>query len=139
VIVLDTNVISEILRPRPEPRVQAWLERLEPGVVRVAAVTCAELWYGVRLLPEGRRRARLVAELHGLLHERWPAAVLAFDAASAEAYATLRAARRAAGHPMAMADAMIAGTASAYGATVATRNIKDFADCGVPLVDPWAG
>lgn len=136
-IVLDTNVISEIFRPEPEPRVVAWLEGLT-GEVAIAAVTLAELLAAVRRLPEGQRRSAL-AERLDLALEPYSAtrAILPFDVAAAEQYADVLAARERAGRPIHTADAQIAAICRAHGATCATRNVKDFDGTGIDLVDPW--
>ena len=136
-IVLDTNVISEIFRPSPEPRVLEWLVSLT-GDVAITSITLAELLAGVRRLPEGRRKDALV---HGIEEAvapyRGSRSVLAFDADAAERYAEVLASREAAGAPVSTADAQIAAICLAHGATCATRNVKDFQHTGVELVDPW--
>jgi predicted nucleic acid-binding protein len=138
VIVLDTNVISEIFRPAPDPHVIAWLEDLT-GDVAVTAVTLAELLAGVRRLPDGRRRSVLAERIDAALEPyRETRAILPFDAAAAEHYAEILAARSAAGRPIHTADAQIAAICRAHGATCATRNVKDFDGTGVDVVDPWA-
>ncbi|GIG36420.1 type II toxin-antitoxin system VapC family toxin [Cellulomonas pakistanensis] len=136
-IVLDTNVVSEIFRPEPAPRVVAWLEDLT-GDVAITAVTLAELLAGVRRLPDGRRRSALVEQVDLALEPyRATRAILPFDVAAAEQYADVLAARERAGRPIHTADAQIAAICRVHGATCATRNVKDFADTGVEVVDPW--
>lgn len=136
-IVLDTNVISEIFRPRPDSHVVAWLESLA-GDVAITAVTLAELLAGVRRLPDGRRKtefsARIKLAIEPYLDNH---SVLSFDAVAAEKYADIVVAREAAGLPISTADAQIAAICRAHDATCATRNLKDFAHTGVHLVDPW--
>lgn len=136
-IVLDTNVVSEIFRSSPEPRVVEWLVSLT-GDVAITSVTLAELLAGVRRLPEGRRKDALA---HGIEEAiapyRGSRAVLAFDADAAERYAEVLAARETAGAPISTVDAQIAAICLAHGATCATRNVKDFQHTGVELVDPW--
>lgn len=137
-IVLDTNVISEVFRPRPDACVVAWLESLTDDVA-ITAVTLAELLAGVRRLPQGRRRAGLSERIDAALRPyRDTRAVLAFDDAAAECYADILAAREQAGLPISTADAQIAAICRAGGATCATRNVKDFAETGVELIYPWA-
>lgn len=136
-IVLDTNVISEIFRPGPEARVVAWLEGLT-GEVVITAVTLAELLAGLRRLPDGQRRSALVEQVQLALEPyRATRAILPFDAAAAEQYADLLAARERAGRPIHTADAQIAAICRVHGATCATRNVKDFDGTGVDVVDPW--
>jgi predicted nucleic acid-binding protein len=137
VIVLDTNVLSETLRPAPAPAVMAWLDAQPRQAMFTTAVTRGEVLYGVALLPEGRRRDELQAACTAIFDIDMAGRVLAFDTAAADAYAAIAAGRRDAGRPISQFDAMIAGIARAHGATVATRNITDFEGCGVLLVDPW--
>ncbi|WP_440997850.1 type II toxin-antitoxin system VapC family toxin [Arhodomonas sp. SL1] len=137
-IVLDTNVLSEVLRPVPEHQVVDWLERQPRRSLFTTTVTRGELFYGVRLLPEGQRRHRLMEALEAILDEDFAGQVLSFDADAADSYADIAAARRMRGRPISQFDAMIAATARSRGAALATRNIRDFADCGLELIDPWS-
>jgi toxin FitB len=136
VIVLDTNVISEIFRPKPEMRVVEWLGSLT-GDVAITAVTLAELLAGVRRLPDGQRRQSLSALIEAAVEPYLDNSVLAFDSAAAEKYADVLVSRESAGLPISTADAQIASICLSNGATCATRNIKDFAHTGLELVDPW--
>lgn len=136
-IVLDTNVISEIFRPRPEPRVLAWLEALKDDVA-ITAVTLAELLAGVRRLPSGQRKTDLAVAIDRAIRPyRATRSVLAFDDAAAAEYAEILVKREHAGRPISMADAQIAAICRLHGATCATRNTKDFARTGVQVVNPW--
>ena len=136
-IVLDTNVISEIFRPSPEPRVVEWLVSLT-GDVAITSITLAELLAGVRRLPEGRPKHELARGIEeAVAPYRGSRSVLAFDADAAERYAEVLAARDAAGAPISTADAQIAAICLACGAVCATRNVKDFQNTGVTIVDPW--
>lgn len=140
-LLLDTNVLSEALRPSPEPRVVAWLDQRFPEAA-VSSVTLFELAAGVALLDPGRRRDTLESAVLRMAR-RFGDRIYAFDAAAAEAAARLLGAARAAGlgmHqlPAKLADLQIAGTAAAYDLTLATRNVKDFEGLGLRLVDPWA-
>lgn len=138
-IVLDTNVVSEVLRPQPAPRVVVWLESLT-GNVAITAVTFAEVLAGLRRLPDGKRKDALTALVEAVLFPyRDVGAVLAFDAAAASRYAEVLAAREAAGLPISTADAQIAAICRVHDATCATRNTKDFVQTGVALMDPWTG
>lgn len=137
-IVLDTNVISEVFRPSPDVKVVAWLESLS-GEVSITAITLAELLAAVRRLPDGRRRVALAALVDGALQPyRRSSAVLTFDEEAAGHYADIVAARERAGLPISMADAQIAAICRSNDAVCATRNMKDFVCTGVELVDPWA-
>lgn len=136
-IILDTNVISEIFRPSPEPRVVGWLESLE-GDVAITSVALAELLAGVRRLPDGRRKDELTRRIGAALEPyRGGRAVLPFDDAAADRYADVLVARDRAGAPISTADAQIAAICLTHGAICATRNVKDFQHTGVELVDPW--
>lgn len=137
-IVLDTNVISEVFKPRPAPKVMAWLQQQDDGVVFTTAVTRGELMYGLNIMPNGKRRETLISGLQGILATRFAGRVLPYDEGAADAYASILASRRSAGRPTGAADAMIAGIARSRGATLATRNVRDFEDCGIALVDPWS-
>lgn len=136
-IVLDTNVISEIFRPSPEARVLDWLASLT-GDVAITSVTLAELLAGLRRLPDGQRKEALTRRIETALEPyRGSRSVLPFDDLAADRYADVLVARESAGAPISTADAQIAAICRAHGATCATRNVKDFAHTGVELVDPW--
>lgn len=136
-IVLDTNVISEIFKPQPDAQVVAWLESLS-GEVSITAVTLAELLAGVRRLPEGKRRSMLNNRIDAALEPyRETRAILPFDDIAAEQYADVLVVREQVGLPIHTADAQIAAICRAHGATCATRNTRDFAQTGIELFDPW--
>jgi len=136
-IILDTNVLSELLRPEPAKQVERWLSAQDGAKVYFTTVGEAELRHGVAILPAGKRRNALTIAIEGLLEEDFRDRVLPFDRAAARAYATIAAARRAAGRPISQFDCQIAAIARAHKATVATRNNSDYEGCGVELVDPW--
>jgi toxin FitB len=136
VIILDTNVVSELMRPEPAPAVLRWMAAQPLAALHVTALTCAEVLLGIELLPEGRRRRQLAEQAKGLFAEDFAGRVLAFDLAAAPAYAAVAGQRGRAGRPIGAVDAMIAAIARAHGASVATRD-GDFAGCGVPVIDPW--
>ena len=136
-IVLDTNVISELFRPVPAPKVVDWLGTLPGEDIFTTAVTRGGLLYGLYCMPEGRRRTDLLRELILLFDQRLVGHVLDYDGPAADAQARFSAMRRAQGRPVALADAMIAGIAYSRGAALATRNVRDFEGCGVALIDPW--
>jgi predicted nucleic acid-binding protein len=137
VIVLDTNVVSELLRPEPAPAVITWLSAQEGSRVYLTAVTEAELRYGVAILPKGTRQAALEDAVEGMLSEDFRDRVLPFDSAAAITYARIAAARRRAGRPISQFDCQIAAIVRTRGATLATRNGADFEGCSLDLVDPW--
>ncbi len=136
-ILLDTNVISELVRQAPNPAVLAYLRTLAPSVVFTAAICEAEIHYGLARMPAGRKRDQLTARIDALFATGFPEQVVPFDGACAALYGEIRAGREAAGKPITVEDAMIAATARAHGAALATRNVGDFADCGAMVVDPW--
>jgi hypothetical protein len=137
VIVLDTNVLSELIRPAPEPKVLAWFEAQALDSLFTSAITRAEMLFGAHILPDGRRRDDLVREVKAIFSEDLAGRVLPFDDAAADAYAELAALGRRNGRPSSQSDLMIAGIVRARGATLATRNGRDFEGSGIPLIDPW--
>lgn len=136
-IVLDTNVLSEALRPRPDVRVMAWMAAQPALALFTTAITRSEVLYGVKLLPEGRRRNQLQQAVTAIFDEDFSGRTLGFDNAAADAYADIAAGRKTAGQPISQFDAMIAAITLSRGARLATRNIKDYSGCGVELIDPW--
>ncbi|CAN5251982.1 type II toxin-antitoxin system VapC family toxin [soil metagenome] len=136
-IVLDTNVISELLRLRPDARVLSWLDSLAAADVSTTAVTAAELLYGVARLPDGRRKVVLADEVRAVLESDLGNRVHAFDAPAATLYATLVTERERAGRPIAVADAQIAAICRVFRATLATRDAADFDGTGIDVLDPW--
>ncbi|MBD5801953.1 Toxin FitB [Azoarcus sp. Aa7] len=136
-IVLDTNVLSELLRPVPDAGVVSWLAAQPRSALFTTTVTRAEIFYGVRVLPEGGRRQALLAAAQAIFDEDLAGQVLSFDNDAADAYAEIAASRRSAGKPISQFDAMIAAAARSRGASLATRNVKDFVDCGIEVIDPW--
>jgi toxin FitB len=137
VIVLDTNVISELLRPQPAPQVEAWLSDQDGATVFFTTVGEAELRHGVALLPAGKRRDALENAIEGMLSEDFFDRILPFDRAAASTYAAIAAERRAAGRPISQFDCQIAAIALANQAAIATRNTNDFSGCGVVVINPW--
>ncbi|WP_372785309.1 type II toxin-antitoxin system VapC family toxin [Phenylobacterium sp.] len=136
-IVLDTNVVSEPLRPTRDPNVLAWLDRQNIETLFLSAISLAELRYGVAALPDGRRKGGLGAALEGRIVALFGPRVLAFDSAAADAYAVIRARAKTAGKAIAATDGYIAATAVAHGFTVATRDTAPFVSAGVPVINPW--
>jgi hypothetical protein len=135
-IVLDTNVVSELMRPLPAPVVLTWLRHQEPGDLFTTAITAAEVRYGIARLPDGRRRAGLMRAADEAL-AAFPDQILPFDATAATAYADVVARCERIGSPIDGFDAQIAAICQACGARLATRNTKDFRDTGIELTDPW--
>ena len=136
-IVLDTNVISEMMRANPAPEVAAWFARVSPSALFTTALTHAEVLYGIALVAPGRRRDDLTAAAHGMFEQDMAGRVLAFDADAARCFAEIAASRRQAGRPISQIDGQIVAIARSRGASLATRNVDDFADCGVAIINPW--
>jgi toxin FitB len=137
-IVLDTNVISEVIKPDPSAEVTGWLARERTPNIFTTAITQAELLYGIELMPRGRRRSTLEAAITRILRELLADRILPFDSNAAEVYARIAASRRAIGKPISEPDAQIAAIARSRGAALATRNTRDFERCGIKVVNPWA-
>lgn len=136
-IVLDTNVVSELMKAEPEPAVVAFLDNVPGAALFISAVTQAEILYGIALLPEGKRRDSLRTAAESMFEHHFRGRVLPFDGDAAEAFADIAAGRREAGRPISHPDAQIAAVAKSRGAALATRNVTDFDGCGVPVVNPW--
>ncbi len=136
-IILDTNIVSEIMRPNPSSKVVAWVAGQAAPNLYLSAVNEAELMYGVEILPPGRRRERLRQEVEGMLREDFEGRILPFDSAAAQAYALIAATRRAAGRPINHADCQIAAIARSREASVATRDVDDFEGIGITVINPW--
>jgi toxin FitB len=137
VIVLDTNVISEVIKPSPDAHAMAWLRRQALAEMATTAVSLAEINYGLCRLPRGRRRDDLEARIRTFLARGFGDRILAFDARAADVYGEIVTARQGVGRPIDAFDAMIAAIARSRAASVATRNIADFDGCGVAVLDPW--
>jgi len=136
-ILLDTNVISELMRAEPAQIVLDWFGQHDASDLFISAITEAELRTGVAILPDGQRRDRLQAAIDAMIDQDFQARVLPFDSQAAKAYAEIAAQRRAAGRPIVEADCQIAAIARATDAPIATRNVKDFDGCGVRVINPW--
>jgi predicted nucleic acid-binding protein len=136
-IILDTNVLSELMRSQPDHTVLAWAAREPLTTLFTTSISKAEILYGVELLPEGRRRTILAEAAQRMLTEAFADRILPFDAGAASYYAAIAASRRRAGRPIDVPDAQIAAIALAVGAAVATRDVDGFESCGVTLVNPW--
>jgi len=137
VIILDTNVVSELLKPRPDASVETWFASMRPDDLFITSIVVAELAFGARLLPQGRRRQALEASIATVFDQRFRDRTLDFDVNAAVHYGDIRAKRQQIGRPIHALDAQIAAIAHANSMTVATRDTKDFEDCGIELIDPW--
>ena len=135
-IVLDTNVLSEAMKPAPDPAVARWMMRERGGDLFTTAVPEAEVSYGIAILPDGRRKHDLQAAAHSIL-ALFAGRILPFDSSAAREFARIVADRRRLGRPIDSFDAQIAAIARARNMSLATRDTQDFADAGVALIDPW--
>ena len=136
-ILLDTNVISELMRAEPAQPVLDWFAKYDAVDLFISAVTEAELRTGVAILSEGQRRDRLQLAITAMMDQDFQGRVLPFDSTAAKAYAEIAAQRRSSGRPIAEADCQIAAIARAMDAPIATRNVKDFDGCGIRIINPW--
>jgi hypothetical protein len=137
VTILDTNVLSALMRPAPDASVVAWLDRQPAESIWITSITLFEARFGLNLLPHGKRRQALEGAFARVLEEDLENRVLDFDAAAAASAAALAAERQKAGRPADMRDTQIAGIALARRATIATRNVQHFAGLTVTVVNPW--
>ncbi len=136
-IVLDTNVLSELLRATPEPAVVRWTASQSLDTLYTTTVTQAEMLYGVKLLPIGQRRQQLEEAVTALFEEDFIERILPFDGGAARAYAEIAADRKRNGRSMSQFDAQIAAIVQSRGGTLATRNTDDFEGCGLHIINPW--
>lgn len=136
-IILDTNVISELTRPVPDSGVIAWLDSQPAEETAITAITAAELRYGVRRLPDGRRKTELSDAVNALIATDFRDRVEPFDVYAADQYADVVATQERAGQPISISDAQIAAICRVMNAALATRNTSDFIGTGVNLINPW--
>jgi len=139
VIVLDTNVVSELMKDAPQPEVLAWAKGQARDTLFITTITEAEILAGIAVLPEGRRRRALAAAAEHVLDFSFAGRILPFDSAASHAYGFIVADRRVVGRPISTQDCLIAAIARAHGAGIATRNVSDFEGCGVEITNPWDG
>jgi predicted nucleic acid-binding protein len=135
--ILDTNVISAVMASQPVPEVAAWIAARPEEQLFTTTVCQAEILAGVEIMPEGRRRRGLVAAAKAIFTSAFDGRILPFDEKSAEFYAEIFAARKRAGKPTAVTDLMIAAIARTQDASMVTRDIGGFEDCGLTLINPW--
>ncbi|GEN26155.1 type II toxin-antitoxin system VapC family toxin [Halomonas cupida] len=136
-IVLDTNVVSELMKAEPEASVVKWLDAQDAWSVMVSAITVAEVFYGIERLPDGKRKSDLSAVAVAMFGEDFAGRILPFDGEAAICYAELVATRERSGRGVSVADAQIAAICRQYASGLATRNIKDFECLGIELINPW--
>lgn len=136
-VIVDTNVVSEAMRDHPEPRVANWLRDHTEDAIYTTAITKAEILYGIEIATLGRKRSILEAAAERVFGITFSGRILPFDDLAALHYAQIAASRRARGHEIRQSDAEIAAITRRHHATLATRNVRDFEDCGIRLVNPW--
>lgn len=138
-IILDTNVLSELMRPKPDPGVVTWVAKQPSAELFTTSITEAEIFYGIELLTKSKRRDALLAAAEAMFAEDFAGRILGFDSDAARVFSRGAAHCRALGRPITHADAQIAAIAQLRGAKLATRNVAHFRDCGPGVVDPWGG
>ena len=138
-VLLDTNVVSELIRKSPAPAVAHWVSGHPLEDLFLSAVSQAELRYGAAILPAGRRRDTLFLKIEAMLCDAFDDRVLPFDSDAARAYGSIAAVRRSTGRPVAPADCQTAAIAASRGMAVATCNVRDFEGMGIEILDPWEG
>jgi toxin FitB len=136
-VILDTNVLSELMRPKPSASVLAWIAKQPEAELCTTSITEAEIFYGIEVLPKGKRREHLTTAAEVVFAEDFSGRVYGFDSAAARAFSKIASSRRTSGRPISQSDAQIAAIAKAKRAKVATRDVKGFEQCGVDVVDPW--
>jgi toxin FitB len=136
-IILDTNMLSELMRPGPAPQVMAWFSRQTATELFTTAITEGEILLGIEVLPKGKRREALLGTAETMFGRDLGGRIIGFDSEAARAYAKIVAHRRSLGRPISHADAQIAAIVQLRDAKLATRNVPDFSDCGIQLLNPW--
>jgi predicted nucleic acid-binding protein len=138
-IILDTNVLTELMRPKPLPRVSGWVAKQSATELFTTSITEAEIFFGIELLAQGKRREALLRAAEDMFAEDLGGRIFGFESDAARLFSTIAAHRRALGRPVSHANAQIAAITGLRGARLATRNVADFDDCGIDLVNPWDG
>ena len=136
-ILLDTNIVSEVMKAAPSPAVVAWLNNQDAMTVFVSTITIAEIEYGLRLLPDGKRRSGLRGRFERFLTQAFEGRVRSFDQQATRLYGEIMGARRETGRPMTVPDGQIAAIARSQGDSIATRNVTVFTDCGLTIINPF--
>ena len=136
-IVLDTNVLSELMKSQPDKSVVRWIGKHKATSLSITTLTQAEILYGLEILPAGKRRAALKKAAKAMFELDFAGRILPFDIKAAQLFATIAAKRRKIGRPISQIDAQIAAITRSHNATLATRNVDDFEECGIEIINPW--
>lgn len=136
-IVIDTNIISELMKPTPMPSVIDWIDSQDTADIFITTITIAEISYGITVLPEGNRKINLEDAFSKTLNEAFKHRVLSFDEAAAHCYGNLMGHRKLLGRPMSIPDGQIAAIAISHHFSLATRNVRDFANCELEIINPF--
>lgn len=136
-IILDTNVVSELMKASPDKNVLKWIASCAVSSLYTTSITKAEILYGINLLPAGKRRTAFESAAEDMFKEDFVGRIVAFGNDAAESYARIASKRSRDGRPISHFDAQIAAIAYSCGANIATRNVRDFDGCGVTVIDPW--
>lgn len=136
-IILDTNVLSELMKSQPDKAVVLWIGKYQATSLFITTLTQAEILYGLEILPAGKRRTALEKAANLMFELDFTGRILPFDADAAQLFATIAAKRRKIGRPISQIDAQIAAITRCHSATLATRNVDDFTECGIDIVNPW--
>lgn len=136
-IVLDTNIISEMMKKAPSLRVVSWLDNQDVTQLFVSTITISEISYGIASLPKGKRKHAIEVAFHKVIQEAFKYRVLSFDEPAASIYGEIMGHRKTLGRPMSILDGQIAAIAISQNATLATRNIRDFSGCDLELINPF--
>ena len=136
-IILDTNVLSELMKSKPDKSVVCWIGKHQAKSLFITTLTQAEILYGLEILPAGKRRTAFFKAAKSMFELDFNGRILPFDTDAAQLFATIAAKRRTIGRPISQIDAQIAAIACLQQATLATRNVDDFEECGINIINPW--
>ena len=137
VLILDTNVLSELMNPKGAPTVKTWVAQQEQEALHITSITQAEILYGISILPEGKRRQALLDTAHAMFNQEFAGKILSFNRTTATHYAQIASYRRSIGQPISQFDAQIAAICREHFATIVTRNVNDFLHCDIQIFNPW--
>lgn len=136
-IILDTNVICELMKPSPMPNVVSWIDNQDATELFISAITIAEISYGITVLPDGNRKRTLEESFNKTLNDAFKHRILSFDESAAHSYGKIMGHRKLIGRPLSIPDGQIAAIAIMHNFSIATRNIRDFSDCEIEIVNPF--